>query len=179
MEKPTKILLIGVAASVLIFGAGYFVSSRAEKRLVGLVSACNAESIRMQAASSQASSVNSLQAGPWAKYQQVSPASNSNKNGELGKNADDDIFAPSRYASNSMKNEGIDKNPEALSCERWSLRTVNHPIEREIMETYDSAQTAINISAVVALLLLLFSALPFTWYFLLRRIRELRDAFIR
>ena len=165
--------------SAIIFGAGFFTSSHAENRLVGLISACNAESIRMQAASLRASTVNSVQAGPWEKYQQVSPASNSKKNGELGKNADDDIFAPSRFASNSMKNEGIDKNPEALSCERWSIKTVNHPIEREIIETSDFAQGAINISAVVALLLLLFSALPFSWYFLLRRIRELSDAVIR
>jgi len=114
MEKPTKILLIGLAASVLIFGAGYFVSSRAEAKRAELVLTCKS----------------------------AAPVS-----GQAKGMFDDMICSPA---------------------------------DVDLMrEQRNFAEKSLILSASIAFFVFVLCVMPYSWYFMLRRIRELRDALFR
>jgi hypothetical protein len=120
MEKPTKTLLIGLAASVLIFGAGYFVSSRAETKRAELVSRCEST-------------------------------------------------APLAAQTKGMFDDLIP-----------SGKSVCSPTELDsIREQRNFADRSFLVSASTAFLIFALCVIPYSWYFTLRRVRELRDALLR
>jgi hypothetical protein len=50
-------------------------------------------------------------------------------------------------------------------------------IQKQIVESLSTSGRTFNDARVIALFIFLLFGLPYAWYFLLRRIRELRDAF--
>ena len=121
MEKPTKILLIGLAASALIFGAGYFVSSRAESKRVELASAC-------------------------------------------------EVTAPLSEQTSGISFDDLIPNRKPV-CSPTELDSIR--------EQRSFANNSFVISASIAFLIFVICVIPYSWYFMLRRIRELRDALFR
>jgi len=121
MEKPTKILLIGLAASVLIFGAGYFVSSRAEAKRAELASECES----------------------------TAPL-------------------PERTSIITFDDLIPHRKPVCSPTELDSIR-----------EQRNFANNSFLVSASIAFFVFVICVMPYSWYFMLRRIRELRDALFR
>jgi hypothetical protein len=65
-----------------------------------------------------------------------------------------------------------------MVCEPNSLSSLGDlvGIQSRIVETHRKAQTWSESSRLLAILIVVISAVPFIWYFLLRRVRELREA---
>lgn len=63
-------------------------------------------------------------------------------------------------------------------CDVWSLRGTGElqGTQAEIVAAHDSIAAIGDWPYIVALAVLVALALPWAWYFVLRRIRELRDA---
>jgi len=67
---------------------------------------------------------------------------------------------------------------DKLVCEPGALRNLGDSvgIQSKIVETYGKARSWSEYSRFLAILIIAISAVPFAWYFLLRRVRELREA---
>jgi hypothetical protein len=159
MKTENKILVGGLVLAALVFGAGFWIEHRAEKRLALLVGECEATNAakRTSPARSEAHKPITAEdvldvpppphgfvpddpqavAGPWVKY----------KNDPL-------VCAP---------------------FELYSL-TEATGIQKEIRDSYFDSLGAHEITAPAAMALGVLSVIPWLWYFLLRRIVELRNA---
>lgn len=76
-----------------------------------------------------------------------------------------------------------DKTPDdwVLVCDADSLLKdsssfVKGSIQAKIVQAYNNSRSSRKWPYVVATFVFVLSAVPWTWYFLLRRIREIRDA---
>lgn len=79
----------------------------------------------------------------------------------------------------SKSQDGWENTP--LICDPKILRTIsrNSPtvgIQAQIMDTQGQGERWLEQAITVAIGVLFLSAMPYAWYFLLRRLRELRDA---
>lgn len=79
----------------------------------------------------------------------------------------------------SKSQDGWESSP--LICDPKILRTIsrNSPtvgIQAQIMDTQRQGERWLEQAITVAIGVLFLSAMPYAWYFLLRRLRELRDA---
>lgn len=102
-------------------------------------------------------------------------------------------FAGSKYSEKELKNliqtceaEGERSRATAkhkwqqgpLICDPETLKSLgdNTGLQAQIVDTQQKAHTWLRKSRLLALLIVGIGALPYAWYFLLRRLRELRAA---
>ena len=145
MDKPTKILVIGLVGSALFLIAGFMNYKHDQQHLYTLISQCESEKPNPYE-QFVTSTPKSDKKGPWDKYNDVKP-----------------------------------RFPGTPICAPNELRKIRYNsvlqgVQEKIVQADQSVGDNRDYFCMVALILAGISAIPYVWYFLLRRLRELRDA---
>lgn len=127
LKKPTKLLLAGVIAALLIVGIGYAASLRSKARVSDLIAECQTENTRT---------------------------------------------TPSKD-KDGWEDFGLVCEPELLS---GSLPAGD--IQSQIVDARHQERAWIKNTINLAIGILIICAIPYAWYFFLRRVRELRNAVV-
>lgn len=124
MNKPLKVLAIGVLLAAGVMATGYFIHQRQLAKVDALVAQCKGEHLNKPD-------------GPWKKWQR-----------------------------------------DPLVCDPTELVLFPNKvgIQRAIMDARYEAYDTTNTASWIAVVVFMLGALPYAWYFLLKRLRELADA---
>jgi len=168
MKLANKILLGGLLLASAVYGGGFWNQHRLENRLLALVASCKQPDAKATAAPP-------LPPG----YTLDAPPSGGDKKFDLATarpiTADDVLgVAPLRPESGPWEKYKADP----LLCDPVTLVELqsNVGIQAQITEAYYASRNATTDANVLALCVAILSVVPWLWYFLLRRIVELRNA---
>ncbi len=139
MDKPTKILLGGIAFAAFAYGGSMANTYRLETNLRNLEAQCVEEGEREKRTQPD---------GPWKRFQPLCTAK------EISK---------TNYDTSAVDTNTAAQDP--LGQLQW-----------QIFVAHNDLKNSKSWASSAALLIVLFSAVPWVWYFLLCRVRELRDA---
>jgi len=153
IEKPTRILLGGFAVALLVVGIGYTALLVNKLHVADLVAQCES-------------------APTWEEtFPKSRTTQKKDKDGW-----DDEGLEPIGAPSGNVSREN-----EPLVCEpkllvQFSSYPPSNSIQAQIKNAYEHGERRLEQALFIASIVALFSGIPYAWYFLLRRIRELHDA---
>jgi hypothetical protein len=172
MEKPTKIALVGIAIGGVTAATGYIGLEYSKRRIANLVTACASESKQ-----------ESVAVELWRNEDRI-PG--------LGRMATVDDYAQWIVANKERKGtsefEAVARayktlrdgplvcDPVSLQYRRSELRLT--AVQDKILEAQRGSNSWLERTLTLAIVVTLMSAIPYIWYFLLRRVREVRDAVV-
>lgn len=170
MENPTKILLAGIATGAVIVATGYIGLERSKSRVFELTNQCQTESKR-ESETIEAWRSKSLVPG-------------------LPHLSSIDTYAQWIVANKEKKGtpefEAVARAYKMLrdgqqACDFDTLQQLQSEsrltgLQAEIFEARRGGESWLESALTFASIVTLLSAVPCAWYFLLRRVRELRDA---
>lgn len=175
MDKPTKYLLIGAALATLIFVGGYLTSLRHNFQLTELVEKCKAETALASKGLRQ-------------NYQEV-PLTNWESAERVEKNDKGEYRAliggswmPVAKAQKNDKGEfrvkRVDSSPDVCDPSKLSRVGLDEivGIQKQIIHAQASSEHIFTNATIIAFTIFIVLAVPYGWYFFLRRVREIRDA---
>ena len=148
MQKPTKFFLAGILAALIVSCAGYIWAGHLETRLDVLRTHCT----------------NDLK----TKYDKEK------QENEIRKPS-----TPQRPLTGWESSFVPDSPASSPVCDSWALRALGNleGVQKEFVDAQDLVYR-INMYPFWAGVILFFSAIPWAWYFLLRRLKELREAIL-
>ncbi len=171
MDRQTKYLLVGAILTFLILTGGYATSIYDNSQLLSLVEKCKLEAA--QAQSREQKQTVTVPANPGktdpVRNTQVQPQAVTDPEliAKLDKQLAKDNALMLEFAC----------DPDRLS-KLGSDVEVEIPIQKLIIKSMTTSGRIFKDAQVIALFTFLLFGAPFGWYFLLRRIREFRDAIV-
>jgi len=178
MDRPTKVLIVGVVAGALVYGLGLMNSRRLARKIDVLQRACVA-----QLTAVPASAAGGTVPIPQGATIGVPSASKNEGEGVARRKSDKapvSRFDPKKpYSLVAPAPETV--IPDSLSSAEAASICANSTdqdpgIQGELAVARRSFASDWPVAGSAAIVLL--CALPWAWYFLLRRIRELREAIV-
>ena len=162
MDGMAKILLGGVAAAALVVGVGYAALIKANLHVSDLVAQCKTKE--------------NVPTTPYGTP--VNKAEDFSSYGTPVNKAED--FSSFINPADGVKR---DFSKFVLICDPEILRAGSRPsdsvgIQAKIIDTQRQGERWFEQATIIAIGVLILSATPYVWYFLLRRVRELRDALV-
>lgn len=161
MKISNKILIGGMAFAAVIFSAGLLNERRLHARVESLVAECEAENEKTAAMPL-----------PPPGYTLDQPK---NSRADRSITADEILgVVPEQKRPSSSEPYWSD----VMVCDASALSslTVETGIQRKIADTYMKARNSTGESTVLAVIIAVLAVIPWLWYFLLRRVVELRNA---
>ncbi len=166
-----KSLLVGVVLSASILAVGWGVSNYYAKQLPGLSQECDAAAKQALIKTAEEKRAQAeAKAKAEAKREENDPALQKLFK-ELGLDKPPQA-APGSHSATSAEKESFENR-----C--WSIDLNSSGVQHAraaLSITENRSVEAMNVAEIVALTILGLFALPYLWYFLLRRLREVADA---
>jgi len=173
MRLSNKILTGGLALAAAVYLAGFWNQHRLEARLATLVAACTQTGAKAAA----------VPPPPAGYTLDDPPADAADTKFDLATARPitaDEVLAgsPARVEAKPWEKYKGHFVPDRLVCDPETLVTLsaNGGIQKDITDAYFASRTAATDTQVAALVIAFLSAIPWLWYFLLRRVVELRNA---
>ena len=170
MESPTKFLIAGIATGAVISVIGYVGLERSKNHVSDLVLQCQAEGRHESEAIEAWRSKNLIaelppRSGAEAYAQWI--VTNKEKKGTPEFEAVAKAYVMLR------------SGPQTCDFAKLQQLQIESPLTRlqtEILESRHKGESWLDNALTLAGIIALLSAVPYAWYFLLRRIREVREA---
>ena len=172
MQKPTKALLVGLAVGSAVVSAGYVDSLRSKSRMSDLINQCQIENKK----ESEAIEI-------WRNKELITglpPVSSA------------DVYAQ-WIVTNKDKKGTPDFNAVAraykflrrgaLACDAASLQQLRGEselteVQAKLLTASEGTDVWFGAAKLLAAIFVFVAGMPYLWYFLLRRLREIREAIV-
>ncbi|PPD56103.1 MAG: hypothetical protein CTY10_05955 [Methylotenera sp.] len=171
MERYTKIALVGFSVAISICVLGYIYFKQSENRVSELVIDCESKNILKPTAVEVLRSENRIPSlsqvatiDEYAKW----IVENEDKKGSSE-------FEAVAKTYRLLRNGLLICDPSMLQIQEQTQLTL---LQKQIVKVQANGESWSERSLVLAGIIIVVSIFPYTWYFFLRRVRELRDAVI-